>query len=839
MMIRLSLDAAAFKSGLKDAMAAVTDFKSKVESIGKVVAGAAKAYVKLGTESIKWFANTAKAVVSASIKIGAAVGGITAAAVNMAGEFQALDSMFKQTFGSLTDTATKAMDKMAKETGVVSGRLKQGFTDMFMQLKGSGIESKEALGLTEKGMRLAADAAAAYNIPLEDAVLKLRSFIRGNTEAGDSIGLFTSESQRNTAAMDKYGKKWQKLTEAEKQNLMLDISGKIYKESGAMGQAAREADNLENVIGNLKFSFKEFLAVLGANMLGPAIASIKDFGAALDQTKNILADQGLMAAIDYMTKYISDKIIQMSDSIPKAMGQMISGITGFINSSLPAIMAAGGAIVQNIAKGIEINKGNISAGITSLIGQVTSWINQNMPAIEATGRTIINAIRTGLENNKDALHSAVYNITRTAVDLFLDYKTMIFQAGLEVGGEFIRGVWEGIWQAGSKYKPMNDNYWAPAKADASKAGAEAATAWLSSSGQVFTGKGPSLTQSLFSKDTFTSIQVNGQESGYAYINGVKTKIAELSPEVKTIVDNLIKQQGEQPKAEGTKTGQQFSDGVKEGINTNKEGVKATVDTAVNESTAGAKETAKAKGKEVGQATTDGAKEGLAQLSPAAAQEMAAATQALQQSATNMYNGAKVSFSSLANVARSSMSSMYNGVSTSFSSMANNARTACSSMYNGCKTSFVNLANVGRNQFSNLYNGASNSIRSLSYAVQGNMNTVRSAINIKGAVNSAISDFNRLRSALSKPINSKINISKTTTVSTVSKPAMLRSFAVMPHGVSASGAAVSSGKNSNSNNQHMTTAIYLDSKTIASQTAKYTDGAINKINTRRNRLGGVL
>ena len=64
--------------------------------------------------------------------------------------------------------------------------------------------------------RIAADAAAYYDISLEDADVRLRSFLRGNTEAGDAIGLFTSESQRNSKAVELYGTKWTNLTEAQK-----------------------------------------------------------------------------------------------------------------------------------------------------------------------------------------------------------------------------------------------------------------------------------------------------------------------------------------------------------------------------------------------------------------------------------------------------------------------------------------------------------------------------------------------------------------------------------------------------------------------------------------------
>lgn len=818
MKIKLALDAANFKSGLKDAANAMKDFKSKVGVVANAVAQVGKAYVKLGTESVKWFGNALKTTVKTAAAIGTAIAGISAAAVNMAGEFQALDSMFSETFGSIADDATKAMDKIAKETGIVSGRLKAGFTDMFMQLKGSGIEANEALGLTEKGMRLAADAAAAYNIPLEDAVAKLRSFIRGNTEAGDSIGLFTSEAQRNEAAVEKYGKKWQELTEAQKQNLMLDISEKIYKESGAMGQAAREADNLENVIGNLKYSFKEFLANLGYGMLDGAISSIKEFGNALDETNKILKEQGLAAAVEHMVDFITKEMSDFASKIPEYMSTAIDGIVDFINTSLPKIFAAGGDIIKNIADGIVSNEQSISDGISSVIGQLATWITDNMPAIEAAGRTILNALKNGIENNKEEISGAVETVVNTAVDLFLGYKTLIYNAGLEFGWEFIKGVWQGIWDSGQNYKPTNDNYFVPTAEEATQQGLEYGTAWISSAGKVFDENGPSLLDSLTSNDSYTKIQVSGEESGYAYINGVKTKISELSPEVKTVVDDLLKNQ-EKATEEGKKTGKAHTDGAKAGIQEGKEDVKSASKQVSTESAA---------------AMLDE----LSQLKPETYNKMLDAAQAVRQSATDMYNGAKYSFSQLGLAAKESMTDMYKGVGTSMYMLSQKVKQEASNMYNGAKTSFINLCNVGKNQFSNLYNGAGNSMRSLSHTVQGCMNTIKSAINsIGGAVNSAISDYNRLRSALSKPINAKVNIAKTTTVKTVSDVARA-SYNVASYGRSLSAGALSSGKSQDST-QNMTVNIMLDSKTIATQTAPYINGELNVISKRQNRLGGAF
>lgn len=201
-------------------------------------------------------------------------------AIQNAADVTAEKAQFTATFAELQGSAEKTFKEIEKSTGVFGTRLKNVGTKAFSQFKGAGLDGVDALDMMKDHTNLAADAAAYYDISLEDADARLRSFLRGNTEAGDAIGLFTSESQRNSAAMEKYGQKWQALTEAQKQMLMLDISKDIYKQSGAIGQAARESDQWTNVIGNLKEVWRQASGVFGAPIVAaitPAIKSVGDW----------------------------------------------------------------------------------------------------------------------------------------------------------------------------------------------------------------------------------------------------------------------------------------------------------------------------------------------------------------------------------------------------------------------------------------------------------------------------------------------------------------------------------------------------------------------------------
>lgn len=819
--VRLSLDSQGMVSGLSSALSSLKEVKSKFELVAKTAMKAAKAFVKFGKDAVKWFGNVLKSAVKMGIGVATAFAGFASAAVKTAGEARALDETFSKAFGDMADEATKAMKKISKETGIHAGRLKEPLTKAFMQIKGSGVEASEALLQSERAIRFAADAAAAWDIPMEEAIQKVLSFARGNTEAGDSINLFTSEAQRNEKAMKKYGKSWKDLTEAQKQILMLDITEEILRQSGAFGHAAKEAEGLENIMANFKYSMQDILKVMGNKFLDSAIQEIKEFTVEVAKATSLLEKNEFGAAFDVMITYVSNKVSEFAKNIPQLMTQAINGIGNAIQTSLPKMLKAGGDLIQNICNGIINNQEKISSVISDLIGQVSTWITQNLPAIERAGKALIDAVGQAIENNKEEIRGAVKSFTETAVNLFLEYKELAFKAGIKFGWEFIKGIGEGIRKKGQDYDPINDNNVVPKTEDGLQKGLEYGTAWISSAGKVFDEKGPSLLEAITSKQTYTKIQVSAEESGYAYINGIKKKISELSPEVKKVVEDLLKNQEGATKS-GEETAKAQTNAVKGGL----EGGKGEVKNA---------------SKQVATESTAAMLEELSNLSPETYKKMLDAAQAVRQSATDMYNGAKYSFSQLGKAAKESMTDMYKGVKTSMYKLAQAVKQEASNMYNGAKTSFINLCNVGKNQFSNLYNGAGNSIRQLSHTVQGCMNTIKSSINsIGSAVNSAIRDYNRLRSALSKPINASVNIKQTKTISTINaEPQAAMAMATSTLAMPKSPISLGSGPLSKGQGGIIENNIYLDGKLIAKTTAPYSDKEITKINNRMNRLGGRI
>lgn len=333
LVARLGMDSSEYEKGVVKARGSFSELGNvigaKAVAIGNMVSGA----------------------ISKAVDIAADLGG---SAIRNASDVAAEKAQFAATFGEvLQGEAEAAFKSIEKSTGVLSTRLKNVGTKAFSQFKGAGMGGVEALSAMEKYTNLAADAAAYYDISLEDADARLRSFLRGNTEAGDAIGLFTSESQRNSAAMETYKKKWKDLTEEQKQMLMLNISEEIYKQSGAIGQAKRESDSWTNVVGNLKEVWRQATALIGA----PIVSAITPM---IQELTSFLQDDGVQIkftqfglTIANIAKETFDGVMGFIDKITQpgtGENELMSGISGFAESA----KEIAGLVFDNAKKFFEL-----------------------------------------------------------------------------------------------------------------------------------------------------------------------------------------------------------------------------------------------------------------------------------------------------------------------------------------------------------------------------------------------------------------------------------------------------------------------------------------------------
>lgn len=427
------------------------------------IKGAKQGFEKLDT----WMVAKAQLIADGVKRAFSTIADFAKDAITAAADVSAEKAQFAATFEGIEEAANGVLASVSNDTGILATRLQQVGTKAFSQFKGAGIDAAGALSMMDEYTRIAADAAAYYDISLEDADVRLRSFLRGNTEAGDAIGLFTSESQRNSKAVELYGTKWTNLTEAQKQNLMLNVAQEIYDQSGATGQAAREMDGWVNVVGNLQRVWKDVLAVVGApfyESLTPVVKKLSEFLS--DETVQMRLGM-LASSLGDMAGYIFDGVIDLLDELlawssgeekPSDTAQALfdiassfGNIAGMIFTGVEDFLALlFNGFDKETAENVEEFLKDFSAFVDDplfqtaavvLGGIVTAWIAMKSPLLLVSG--VLALIITHWEDIKrwaDKAKTAFTNFINTHVPEG-------FMSGVTAALETISGLVSGIQSA--------------------------------------------------------------------------------------------------------------------------------------------------------------------------------------------------------------------------------------------------------------------------------------------------------------------------------------------------------------------------------------------------------
>ena len=384
-------------------------------------------------------------------KLGSAIKNMSGAFIESAADVKAEESAFKQTFGDLGDAASEAIGRVVDSSGILQTRLNTLGSKIYAFARSSGGDATESMSLMERALQAAADSAAYYDTSVEQATETLQSFLKGNFENDAALGLSATETTRNAAAMELFGQKYNDLSEIQKQQTLLKMVEDSQKLSGAMGQAAREADGWENVTGNLSEAWRQFQANVGTPFLESLIPVIQDITEAFQEwMNNVDWDKFSQKITGFVTTILDngDTIISVVAGIGAGfvawnVASMISGVV----KAIQAYQAANeGATIAQAALNLVMNANPIGIVITAVAALVAAIV-----ALWNTNEDFRNAIISAWGKIKDTISSAVDAISAfftekipNAIQSVISWFTSIPNKFKDIGSNIVRGLWDGI-----------------------------------------------------------------------------------------------------------------------------------------------------------------------------------------------------------------------------------------------------------------------------------------------------------------------------------------------------------------------------------------------------------
>lgn len=366
--------------------------------------------------------------------------------ISAAADAGAAASQFEQVFGDMEGQAAQDLQKIADDAGIMSNRMKGSYTQVAAFAKTTGMDTADALDLTNRAMVAVADSAAFYDRSLEDTTESLQSFLKGNYANDAALGLSCTETTRNAAANDLYGKSFKDLSESQKQLTLLKMVEDANAASGALGQAARESDTWSNQTGNLQQAWKDFQATLGEAALPLAVDAVKS----LSETIGTLADK-VPAVVDWFTRYWG---------ILAALGAVIGIVTTAISlqSAVQAVKAAmNAAEVTSLSALIAAKWADATATMAALAPYLL--IAAAIAAVIAIGVLLIthwDEVKAKAGEIKDKISEAWNNIKAKTAEAWGNIKNKVATKAGEIKTAAVNKFNELKTSATSKFNELKD-----------------------------------------------------------------------------------------------------------------------------------------------------------------------------------------------------------------------------------------------------------------------------------------------------------------------------------------------------------------------------------------------
>jgi hypothetical protein len=335
--------------------------------------------------------------------------------LNSASQMKAVEAQFTQVFGNMQGEAQKSINSMGKDFGMLPSRLKAPFSTTTSMFKGLGYTTQEAMGMARDSVTLAADAAAFYDKSYEDANSSLNSFIKGNYEGGEAVGLFANETQLAEWASKNLNMTWKDLDEAQKQFARLEYAKAMQENAGATGQAKRESNTYTNQLGNLTKAWD----TLKGTLVTPILANVTNM------FKNMTgAVQGVADKFKALNPNIQTAIL-VGGLLAVALVPLLITI-GLVAQGVTALVGVFGLVSAPVLA--------IIAGIGLLVGAFVLAYNKIEPFKDLVDRTFFKA--------KELILSAIGSIVS-----FVKSKMTQLQKFWDQNGTMILQVVKNVWNA--------------------------------------------------------------------------------------------------------------------------------------------------------------------------------------------------------------------------------------------------------------------------------------------------------------------------------------------------------------------------------------------------------
>ncbi len=442
---------------------------------------------------------------AAAIKLGKEV-------VQQFGELEQNLGGSEAVFGAYAASIQKTGEEAYKNLGVSQSDYLATANKMGALFQGSGIEQQKSLELTEKAMQRASDMASVMGIDMSSAMEAVTGAAKGNFTMMDNLGVaMNATSVQAYAASKGLDFVWNSASNAEKAEVAMQMffenteqyAGNFAREStqtisgsigllqaalssftAGLGNADADMTNLtqnlvdafqavvknvvpvlENIVAALPQATGAILQAVG-DLLPMLLATVTNIFTQVLNTILSLLPELIPAAVDAVMTIVGALIDNLPLLVDAAV-QLVAALVGGIGSALPELIPAAVSAVSTIVQGLADNLPMLLEAALQLILGLAQGLLDAIPQLVAALPAIITAIVTFIigaiphiiDAGVQLLVALIANLPKIIVEVVKAVPQII--AGLvnaftgyigqmaQVGGNLIKGLWQGISDAGA------------------------------------------------------------------------------------------------------------------------------------------------------------------------------------------------------------------------------------------------------------------------------------------------------------------------------------------------------------------------------------------------------
>ena len=225
-----------------------------------------------------------------------------------------VENVVNVAFGNMADKAYEFASTAKEQFGLSELAAKQYAGTMMAMLNSTGVAQDAAAEMSTTLAGLAGDLASFYNISTDEAFMKLRSAIAGETEPMRQLGVnMTVATLESYALSQGITKSWQSMTQAEQ--AMLRYNYLMSATAQQQGDYARTINSFANQWRLLTLNVQQFSATIGQGLIAAVLPALQALNA-------------LMSVLQRAAEAFRDFMYVLTGYKPQSSGGIVNDLAG-------------------------------------------------------------------------------------------------------------------------------------------------------------------------------------------------------------------------------------------------------------------------------------------------------------------------------------------------------------------------------------------------------------------------------------------------------------------------------------------------------------------------------